>query len=471
MDNKSFILNITSENIEYIEEILNNPKKYWVNALKETKKGDFVFYRYSTGSKAIINEMKKTNLNKQNDINVKLAEERYEEFGGIIFAIGVISQNAEFKENGYYAEITNIYILENPYKVNEDKDKIKINRFGGITALSETQKDSLLKNINKDNNILDIFWGTNDILQEINIARVKNKNEWIEILKYLEKEDKNKIKCIDIFKYMLKLDSYTVRCSQMAKKLGINVGTLNLTIGKQFKKVVNFFDLKEQQRKFSDKHRYWNIPFKENENYNDFTWQLREELVEALVEYYNLEKEYKFVKKEIKIKEVHNTDFNFIKGHTQIKRDLLKGKLELSELEKINKIKKEIGNKGEEAVVKFEKQKLKKCGLYEKAKEVRIVDSDSYGYDVISFDELGNEIHIEVKTYSGNGKRMQFYISENELETFEKNENCYIYYICNIKSNPQVYIISGNKKAELIKRKKEFIIPIQYKVDIEIEEN
>jgi len=55
------------------------------------------------------------------------------------------------------------------------------------------------------------------------------------------------------------------------------------------------------------------------------------------------------------------------------------------------------------------------------------IAKDGEGYDILSFDENGNEICIEVKTTKGNEKT-PFYLSQNEKLFFEKNFNKYMIY-------------------------------------------
>ena len=89
-----------------------------------------------------------------------------------------------------------------------------------------------------------------------------------------------------------------------------------------------------------------------------------------------------------------------------------------------------VGSLGEEIVYNFEKEKLTKLGLKDKAKEVKAVSGDStLGYDILSFNENGDEIHIEVKSKSGNISYLDFYISDNEYEKLNANENHFVYYI------------------------------------------
>jgi hypothetical protein len=66
------------------------------------------------------------------------------------------------------------------------------------------------------------------------------------------------------------------------------------------------------------------------------------------------------------------------------------------------------------------------------------IQNNEYGYDILSFDEDGNEIHIEVKTTSlsaltDNG----FWLSEYERETAAKDNRWCIYRVWSIDTLPK----------------------------------
>ncbi len=98
-----------------------------------------------------------------------------------------------------------------------------------------------------------------------------------------------------------------------------------------------------------------------------------------------------------------------------------------------------IGLLGEQFVFEQEKEKLKKSGFDQLAEQVKLVSSESagFGYDVLSFDEDGQEIHIEVKTTTrspsfDNG----FWLSNNEKKVAEADGNWCIYRVWNIDTQP-----------------------------------
>ena len=89
-----------------------------------------------------------------------------------------------------------------------------------------------------------------------------------------------------------------------------------------------------------------------------------------------------------------------------------------------------IGWDGEDIVVKKERDKLNKAGFGELAEKVHRVslESDSFGYDVLSFNNEGREIHIEVKTTTANENQDRgFWLSEWEREVAEKDNDWLLY--------------------------------------------
>jgi uncharacterized protein DUF3883 len=76
-----------------------------------------------------------------------------------------------------------------------------------------------------------------------------------------------------------------------------------------------------------------------------------------------------------------------------------------------------LGRDGEELVLHFERERLKKFERPDLAKKIRWVseeDGDGAGYDILSFDKGGKERFLEVKTTVGPDVT-PFYITRNEL--------------------------------------------------------
>lgn len=90
---------------------------------------------------------------------------------------------------------------------------------------------------------------------------------------------------------------------------------------------------------------------------------------------------------------------------------------------------KELGEAGEELVFNEEKKKLEKLGMIDLANNVEHISltDDGAGYDILSFDEEGNEIFIEVKT-TKNGIKTDFFISPGEMKFSEQNKDKYFIY-------------------------------------------
>lgn len=129
-----------------------------------------------------------------------------------------------------------------------------------------------------------------------------------------------------------------------------------------------------------------------------------------------------------------------------------------------NKEDKELGDFGEELVLDYEKNKLKEKGLNSFIEKVQIV-KDGKGYDIISFDEYGNEIFIEVKTTKGNEKT-PFYLSQNEKLFFEKNaDKYYLYRLYNYDADKNYadFFIVENMNEELLFQPTEFRVYLKKK--------
>jgi hypothetical protein len=76
-----------------------------------------------------------------------------------------------------------------------------------------------------------------------------------------------------------------------------------------------------------------------------------------------------------------------------------------------------LGLAGEELVLEAERHRLKSAGrpdLADKVIHVSLVEGDGAGYDIRSFDEEGEERHLEVKT-TRSGIASGFFLSPNEI--------------------------------------------------------
>jgi hypothetical protein len=94
----------------------------------------------------------------------------------------------------------------------------------------------------------------------------------------------------------------------------------------------------------------------------------------------------------------------------------------------INQNNSKIGFLGEQIVFETEKKKLANFpNLRNKVEHVSQTKGDGLGYDVLSFDEKGNKMYIEVKTTTKN-QDTPFFISRNELDFSKTHGNEYYLY-------------------------------------------
>ena len=108
-----------------------------------------------------------------------------------------------------------------------------------------------------------------------------------------------------------------------------------------------------------------------------------------------------------------------------------------------------IGLKGEELVLYYEKNRLDEIGRTDLANKISWVsqDSDSYGYDIESFDidDEGKEYPIKIEVKTTTAEDGPFYLSHNELVTSKKYGNNYrLYRVYDIKESPKVYKLVGD---------------------------
>lgn len=104
-----------------------------------------------------------------------------------------------------------------------------------------------------------------------------------------------------------------------------------------------------------------------------------------------------------------------------------------------------IGLKGEIHVLNLEREKLANAGSGNLAKNVRLVSPEAgLGYDILSFDPQGREIHIEVKTTTRTRETdLGFWLSENERSVALGDTKWCICRVWDIDVNPQIEFL-GN---------------------------
>ncbi|OGU12367.1 MAG: hypothetical protein A2X63_13505 [Ignavibacteria bacterium GWA2_35_8] len=128
-----------------------------------------------------------------------------------------------------------------------------------------------------------------------------------------------------------------------------------------------------------------------------------------------------------------------------------------------------IGDRGELLILKSEREKVKKYkNLNLENKIQQISKSDDYaGYDILSFDENGNEIYIEVKSTKSKSQNLSFIITSNEFEKSKVLQNYYLYIVFEAHSRkPKIWKI---KAVDLLNDDKIYIEPSQYRITAKLE--
>ena len=109
----------------------------------------------------------------------------------------------------------------------------------------------------------------------------------------------------------------------------------------------------------------------------------------------------------------------------------------------IKRIMDENGKLGEEFVLRYERQQLRRAGCPDLANQVRWISQRSVmeGYDILSYEPSGTEKWIEVKATSGYGD--SFDLSRHEWQTARRaRAGYYIYYVTQVRSSrPHIRIL------------------------------
>ena len=93
----------------------------------------------------------------------------------------------------------------------------------------------------------------------------------------------------------------------------------------------------------------------------------------------------------------------------------------------LNRRKKDLGTAGELLVMREEIEKLKRLGIDKQPEYVANTIGDGLGYDILSYDEQGNPIYIEVKT-TRTGSIDGFFMSQREVKESLNRGNSYRIY-------------------------------------------
>lgn len=111
------------------------------------------------------------------------------------------------------------------------------------------------------------------------------------------------------------------------------------------------------------------------------------------------------------------------------------------------KEKKRIGDLGELLVMQYEQEKLASLGVNKVPKHIAKSKGDGLGFDILSYNEKGEEILIEVKTTSFN-LSTPFYITRNELiRSVQDSNKFYLYRLFDFDDNnntAKYYVQQGN---------------------------
>lgn len=127
---------------------------------------------------------------------------------------------------------------------------------------------------------------------------------------------------------------------------------------------------------------------------------------------------------------------------------------------------KRIGDRGEQIVLRAERQFLKKNGRKDLAKLVDQISErdDSVGYDIKSYELDGTEKLIEVKSTLGKIGNSNIFLSANELQVAENKENYYFYIIYEVGSKrPKIWKVKSSNFLNDCNIVKE---PILYKINM-----
>lgn len=118
----------------------------------------------------------------------------------------------------------------------------------------------------------------------------------------------------------------------------------------------------------------------------------------------------------------------------------------------INERRTDLGARGEEFVYNTEKEKVMTFSpdSVDKVIHTSVIDGDGLGYDIISINQKGQTIYIEVKTTKGD-LNTPFYMSINEKQFLEENENAFLYRVYNFDENTRHGLIKTISSKKFLK--------------------
>lgn len=108
-----------------------------------------------------------------------------------------------------------------------------------------------------------------------------------------------------------------------------------------------------------------------------------------------------------------------------------------------------IGHAGEQLVFDYEKWRLKEAGLPKLSREVKWISreqGDGAGYDILSRNNYGAEMFIEVKTTTlGKDTPIYFTKTENDFSN-DVNKAFHLYRVFDVKQKPRMFSRNGSFK-------------------------
>jgi len=105
-----------------------------------------------------------------------------------------------------------------------------------------------------------------------------------------------------------------------------------------------------------------------------------------------------------------------------------------------------LGQRGERVIVNLERQRLteaRRPDLAERISWVARVIGDGLGYDVLSFDTDGTELHVEVKTTKF-GAYTPFYLTAAELAVSKDDPHFRLYRLFDLDGDPRYFVLTGS---------------------------
>jgi len=166
---------------------------------------------------------------------------------------------------------------------------------------------------------------------------------------------------------------------------------------------------------------------------------------------------------------IESLKFDYVDLHTnELPEPIEKEKNKETKIDYSNRSKKfkRIGDRGEQIALRAERQFLKKNGRKDLARLVDQISErdDSVGYDIKSYEADGTEKLIEVKSTLRKVGNSNIFLSANELQVAENEENYYFYIIYEVGSKrPKIWKV---KSSDLLNDSNIVKEPILYKLNM-----